>query len=98
MPIEIATDRDLVQVQPRYTHERLGGELCVPDRVVLELEIGRDLHQLGPVGAGRVAHAGLSFVRAPMSLRGEPALWRDRRRTPQTGPRRPASDRGAGRS
>ena len=40
------------------------GSCASRDRVVLELEIGRDLHQVGPVGAGLVAHRCSSSRRA----------------------------------
>ena len=53
VPLEVAADLDLVEVDVGELHQRLRRELRLAHRVVLELEIGRDLHQFGPVGAGR---------------------------------------------
>ena len=45
----------------RDARERLRGKLRLGDRVVLELQVGVELHQLGPVGTRAGAHRGLQF-------------------------------------
>src|SRR5436305_5660145 len=57
MAVEVAADRDLVQVDALDDGERLGRQLRLGDRVVHELEVGRELHQRRPVRAGARAHA-----------------------------------------
>ena len=68
----------------RDPRERLRGKLRLGDGVVLELEIGVELHQLGPVGAGAGGHRSrCPSPRAPSSLQSgrRPARRRrDRRR------------------
>src|SRR6266545_3321047 len=49
VPVQVAADLDLVEVDAGNLHQRIDRNLGVPNRVVLELEIGCDLHQLGPV-------------------------------------------------
>jgi hypothetical protein len=49
--LEVAADRDGAQRHVDEVDERLRGQPRLGDRVVLELEIRRPLHQLGPVGA-----------------------------------------------
>src|SRR5205085_8231778 len=58
VPFEVATDGDLGQRDVGDLHQRVRRQLRLGDRVVLELELGSDLHQLRPVGTGPRAHAG----------------------------------------
>ena len=60
--LDVAADGHLVVRHVPELHQRVAGQLELVDRVVLELEIGRDLHQLGPVGTRPVAH------RSPFSI------------------------------
>ena len=53
---EVAADRDVGERDVADLHERVGRELRLGDRVVLELELGCDLHQVGPVRARSAAH------------------------------------------
>ena len=73
--------------------QRVGRELGLGDRVVLELEIGRELHQLRPVGTRARTHRSLSSPPASTSLRGA----RPRARRPPDRPRTPARRRASGR-
>ena len=50
--VEVAADRDVAERDVRDDPQRLDGQLRLGDGVVLELELGRELHQIGPVGAG----------------------------------------------
>src|SRR3954447_9122930 len=43
--VEVAADRDVVEADAFDVHLRLRGELRLAQRVVLELELRRDLHQ-----------------------------------------------------
>ena len=54
--LEVAADLDVAQRDVRDAREGLRGKLRLCDGVVLELEIGVELHQLGPVGARAGAH------------------------------------------
>ena len=64
--------------QSPHLHERLGRKLRLAQGVVLELELGRDLHQLRPVGAGAGAHrptdwrGGDDLLHRPASRRAAP--------------------------
>jgi len=83
VPLEVAADRDRAQRHVRQVHERLGREVRLRDRVVLELEIGGELHQERPVRAGARAHAVGSSAGAPISSLDH---WPSRRRTPRSEP------------
>src|SRR6266511_1280334 len=56
VPVEVAADGDVVERDLRDLHQRLAREFRLRHRVVLELEVGRVLHQHRPVGAGPGAH------------------------------------------
>src|ERR1700704_3893704 len=56
MALEVAAERNFVVVDPLDDHERIRGQLSLAQRVVLELQLGRELHQLRPVGARTGAH------------------------------------------
>src|SRR5437762_2163933 len=61
MPLEIAADGDVVQRDVLDLHQRLGREPRLGDRVVLELQIGRVLHERRPIRAGAGAHRPPTF-------------------------------------
>ena len=59
--LEIAADLDLAERDVRDLRKGVSRELRLGDRVVLELEIGCELHQLRPVGARASAHQWAMF-------------------------------------
>ena len=88
-------------VSPSSDDERLRRQLRLGDGVVLELEVGRDLHQVGPVGTGACSSSpaccssGAIVLPRPRAVEPhEPALARPPGRR-RTAPRRRASGRGA---
>ena len=54
--VEVTAHLDLTERDVRDLREHVERQLGLGDRDVLELEIGRELHQLGPLRAGLVAH------------------------------------------
>src|SRR5204863_5642338 len=76
MPLEVAANRDVREGDLRDVHQRVRRQPRLGDRVVLELELGSDLHQLRPIGTRPRAHRA-----RPMS--GEEA-WGSREVPPQT--------------
>src|SRR5205814_8112890 len=55
--VEVAADGHLVGAHLAEAHERVRRQLGLAQRVVLELQLRSELHQLGPVRAGPRAHA-----------------------------------------
>ena len=49
--LEVAADLDLVERDLLIRESVSAGKLRLGDRVVLELQVGIELHELGPVGA-----------------------------------------------
>ena len=60
MGAAVAADLDLVERNVAHPRQRLGRELRFGDGVVLELEVGIELHELRPVGTRACAHRLLS--------------------------------------
>ena len=54
--LEVAADLDVAERDLRDARQRLRRELRLGHRVVLELQVGVELHQLGPVRARAGAH------------------------------------------
>src|SRR6266576_92960 len=81
--LEVAADRDRFQLDVGDVHERLARKLRLRDRVVLELEVRRVLHELVPVRAGSRAHVATVSVGAPIS---SPDHRPSSRTTPRSSP------------
>src|SRR5205085_10250421 len=54
--VEVAADRDVVEADSLDVDERIGGQLRLAQREVLELQFGCELHQSRPVRASAGAH------------------------------------------
>src|SRR6266508_1520399 len=83
VPLEVAADRDSLELDVGNAHQRLAGEPRFGDRVVLELQVGRVLHQLRPVRTGAGAHVATLSVGTPIS---SPAHRPSSRTTPRSSP------------
>src|SRR6185312_4148523 len=54
--LEVSAEGNRLAWKIRQVHEHLAGQVCLRDRVVLEVEVGGDLEQGRPLGAGACAH------------------------------------------
>src|SRR5437868_12194129 len=70
--VEVDADLGQGEVEPGESHLRLGRQLGLVRGVVLELEVGVDLHQLGPVGAAPHGHTRTSSLVQRPSMRTSP--------------------------
>ena len=62
--LEVAADRDVAERDVGDARQHLDGQLRLGDGVVHELEVGSELHQVGPVGTCARAHRSTEFFSA----------------------------------
>src|SRR2546430_721029 len=70
--VEVGADLGDAEVEPGEPHLRLRRELDLARGVVLELQVGVDLHQVGPVGTASDRHTRPSSLVQRPSMRTSP--------------------------